>query len=57
MDENIIEEIIRYAKSSAPADKGSAVRYSGEQTLLQRRKSESEGIEVNEQVWEEIQKM
>lgn len=54
INESIIEKIIAYAKSSAVIDENSSVRYPGESTLRQRRKSLSEGVYVNEKFWEEV---
>ena len=57
IDENIIGEIISYAKSSAVIDENSSVRYPGESTLRQRNKSLSEGVYVNEKIWEEVRNL
>jgi 3-dehydro-L-gulonate 2-dehydrogenase len=57
LNEKIIEEIIAYAKSSALIDEHSAIRYPGESTLRQRNKSLSEGVYVNEQIWEEVKSL
>jgi 3-dehydro-L-gulonate 2-dehydrogenase len=54
INEKIIEEIIKYAKSSERAEDGTSIRYPGESTLAQRRKSEAEGVYVNEKIWEEV---
>ena len=54
INENIIREIISYAKSSAVVDENSSVRYPGESTLRRREKSMSEGVYVNEKIWEEV---
>jgi 3-dehydro-L-gulonate 2-dehydrogenase len=56
IDESIIDEIIGFAKSSSPADEHSTVRYPGEQTLKNRKKSEAEGIEVNDNIWNEVKR-
>lgn len=57
INESIIEEVIAFAKSSAPVDQHSTVRYPGEQTLEHRRKSEREGVEVNDEIWEKVKNM
>mgnify|MGYP001161959407 CR=1 FL=1 len=57
IDESIINEIIDYAKSSVPVDERSSIRYPGEQPLLQRKKSEKEGVEVNEEIWEKVRNL
>lgn len=54
INEKIIDEIIAYAKSSAVIDESSSVRYPGESTLRHRNKSLSEGVYVNEKIWEEV---
>jgi 3-dehydro-L-gulonate 2-dehydrogenase len=54
IDERLIEEIIQYTKSSEPVDKGSSIKYPGEQTIQRRSKSETEGVEVNEAIWQEV---
>jgi len=50
----IIEEIINYTKSSQPAKPDKPVLYPGENTLKKRRKSLTEGVWVDEKVWEEV---
>src|SRR5688572_12055711 len=54
INESIIDEIITYAKSSEVLDENSSVRYPGESTLRQRKKSLAEGVYVNEKIWEEV---
>jgi 3-dehydro-L-gulonate 2-dehydrogenase len=54
LHKDTIESIITFAKSSAPAQPGQEIFYPGEKTLATRRKSEAEGIEVNEEIWNEI---
>ncbi|HUQ66569.1 MAG TPA: 3-dehydro-L-gulonate 2-dehydrogenase [Flavitalea sp.] len=54
LNEKIIEEIIAYAKSSDTTEEHSTVRYPGESTLRQRQKSLTEGVYVNEKIWEEV---
>jgi 3-dehydro-L-gulonate 2-dehydrogenase len=53
-DESIIDNIVEYAKSSATVDEKTSIRYPGEQTLSNRAKSEKEGIEVPEAIWQKI---
>jgi 3-dehydro-L-gulonate 2-dehydrogenase len=57
IDEGIINEIIEFAKTSAPVDENSPVRYPGEQTLMKRKKSETEGIKVNEAIWQQVKNL
>jgi 3-dehydro-L-gulonate 2-dehydrogenase len=54
VNEKIIDEIISYAKTSSVVDEHSSVRYPGESTLQQRNKSLSEGVYVNEKIWEDV---
>lgn len=54
VNEKIIEEIVAYAKSSSVIDEHSSIRYPGESALRQRNKSLSEGVYVNEKIWEEV---
>lgn len=54
IDEQIINEIIEFAKTSSTVDNAVSIRYPGEQTLRQRKKSEKEGILVNETIWEQV---
>lgn len=54
IDESIINQVIDFAKTSSPVDEHSPVRYPGEQTLAHRKKSEAEGIDVNDKIWEEV---
>ncbi|MDP3469465.1 MAG: 3-dehydro-L-gulonate 2-dehydrogenase [Daejeonella sp.] len=53
----LIEEIIRYTKSSSPAEPGGSIYYPGENTLATRRFNEKHGIPVEERIWEELLKM
>jgi len=53
----LIDEIIRYTKSSAAVEAGGPVRYPGENTLLTRQFNEQHGIPVDEVKWEELVKM
>ncbi len=53
----LIDEIIRYTKSSAPAEPGGSIYYPGEKTLATRRFNEQHGIPVDEMKWEELLKM
>jgi len=53
----LIEEIIRYTKSSAPAEPGGFISYPGENTLATRKRNELNGIPVDERIWGELLKM
>ena len=48
---NLIEEIIRYTKTSRPEHKGGAIYYPGENTLRTREKSLKEGVLVDAKIW------
>jgi 3-dehydro-L-gulonate 2-dehydrogenase len=50
---SIVEEIIGFTKSSA----GTQIRYPGEQVLARRKKSEKEGIPVNDEIWQQVLKL
>jgi len=54
VDETIINNILAYAKTSAPVEEGSSIKYPGEQSRSSRLKSESEGIEVNDEIWSRV---
>jgi 3-dehydro-L-gulonate 2-dehydrogenase len=53
----LIDEIIRYTKTSATAESGGHIRYPGENTLATRQFNEQHGIPVDEMKWEELLKM
>jgi 3-dehydro-L-gulonate 2-dehydrogenase len=57
MNENIIEEIIAYAKSSAVTDDNTSVRYPGESTLKTRERSMKDGVYVNDKIWETVREL
>jgi len=54
LDDEEVEEIIAFTKESDPAESASSIRYPGEQTLMNRIKSEAEGVTVNEKIWKEV---
>lgn len=49
----LVEEILDYARSSA-TDADPPILYPGETTLARRRRSETEGVEVNEKAWSKL---
>lgn len=53
----ILEEIIAFTKASKISSGQDAVSYPGERTMERRRKSEQEGITVNESSWKTILEM
>jgi 3-dehydro-L-gulonate 2-dehydrogenase len=53
----LIDEIIRYTKSSAAVEPSGSIYYPGEKTLAKRRFNEQHGIPVDEMKWEELLKM
>lgn len=57
MHHQLIEEIIRYTKSGAPAEPGGQILYPGEKTLRTRKENEQNGIPVNEKIWDQVLKM
>jgi len=52
--EQLIEEILSYAKSSRPIQEGMSIFYPGENTLLTRNKSLKEGVWVDEKIWAHV---
>jgi 3-dehydro-L-gulonate 2-dehydrogenase len=54
LHENLINEIIDFTKSSAPAEQGGRIGYPGEQTLATRKENLAQGIPVNEKIWTEV---
>jgi 3-dehydro-L-gulonate 2-dehydrogenase len=57
LDEKMVGEIIEFTKSSELVEEGVPVRYPGEQTLTNRKKSDQNGIEVHDKIWEQIKKL
>lgn len=53
----LIEEIIAYAKTSRLEDESKPVRFPGEATLKTRERNLREGIPVDKEIWERVQKM
>lgn len=54
---SLIEEVLKYVKSSTPEDPTKPIAYPGENTLKTRIQSEREGVLVNEEMWEKLQSM
>ena len=54
---HLVEEIIQYTRSSATGTEGKDIYYPGERTLATRKRNESEGIPVNEEIWEMVKGM
>jgi 3-dehydro-L-gulonate 2-dehydrogenase len=51
----LIEEIINYTKTSTPEHEGGSISYPGENSLKTRKKSLSEGVLVDEKIWNTVQ--
>lgn len=49
-----IEEIIAYTKTSSPEHAGAGIYYPGENTLRTRQKSTTEGVLVDEKIWNKV---
>jgi 3-dehydro-L-gulonate 2-dehydrogenase len=49
LSESAIEEVIRFTKNS-----GQDIRYPGEQVLITRKKNMAEGIEIHDEIWEQV---
>ena len=52
--DELIEEIMKYTKTSRPEKEGGEVFYPGENTLRTREKSLKEGVWVDEGIWEKV---
>lgn len=52
--ESLIDQMIDYTKTSAPAKDGDRPSYPGENTLATRNDNVKNGIPVNEEIWEKI---
>lgn len=57
MHSALIEEILAFTKSSAPASSQKSVSYPGERTLQTRLENEKNGIPVNPEIWEQLKNM
>ncbi|MDP4290209.1 MAG: 3-dehydro-L-gulonate 2-dehydrogenase [Bacteroidota bacterium] len=53
-NEQLMDEIIRYTKSSELMNPSEQIRYPGESILEIRHRNQSEGIPVNDQAWAEL---
>ncbi|MBB6131699.1 3-dehydro-L-gulonate 2-dehydrogenase [Mucilaginibacter lappiensis] len=51
----LIEEIIAYTKTSTPEHEGGFISYPGENTLKTRAKNLSDGVWVDEKIWNTVQ--
>jgi 3-dehydro-L-gulonate 2-dehydrogenase len=54
---DLVEQMISYTKTSALASDGDRISYPGEHTLATREKNLKEGIEVNDEIWEQVRNM
>ena len=52
--QKLVDEIIAYSKTSRPDKEGGEIFYPGEKTLRTREKSLSEGVWVDEGIWEKV---
>ncbi|NOW97954.1 3-dehydro-L-gulonate 2-dehydrogenase [Mucilaginibacter sp. SG564] len=52
--DTLIEEIISYTKTSRPEHAGTTISYPGENTLKTRAKNLSEGVLVDEKIWNTV---
>jgi 3-dehydro-L-gulonate 2-dehydrogenase len=55
--DQLIEEIIDYAKSTSLVENDKPVLYPGENTLATRKRNQKDGIPVDEGIWSDILKM
>lgn len=54
MNQDVIEEIIAYSKSSQPIEENGEIFYPGERTLRIRKRNDAEGIPVMESIWKQV---
>jgi 3-dehydro-L-gulonate 2-dehydrogenase len=54
VSEQMIEQIIDYAKTSRPEKEGGKISYPGENTLNTRKRNLAEGIPVDEKIWNKV---
>jgi 3-dehydro-L-gulonate 2-dehydrogenase len=54
MHESVIEEILRFTKSSPPGPDSTGIFYPGEQSLTTRHANLAEGIPVDEALWQQV---
>lgn len=54
LHESVIEEILRFTKSSPLAPGGTGIFYPGEQSLATRTRNLAEGIPVEEAIWRQV---
>ena len=54
ISESAIDEIISYTKSHAASSLMNEIRYPGESTYAIRQRSLTEGVEVNDTIWQQI---
>jgi 3-dehydro-L-gulonate 2-dehydrogenase len=52
--DSLIEEIIAYTKSSTPEHANGSISYPGENTLKTRERNMSDGVLVDEKIWESV---
>jgi 3-dehydro-L-gulonate 2-dehydrogenase len=53
----LIEEIIDYSKTSTPEHEGVTISYPGENTLKTRERNLSEGVLVDERIWDVVKSL
>lgn len=54
IDQSAIDDIVNYTKNELVHTDANPVRYPGENTLAVRQRSEREGVEVNDTIWQRI---
>lgn len=57
IQEKLLNEIINYTRDVEPMEQGGKVYYPGERTLLARQRNLKKGIEINDEIWEQIIKL
>lgn len=56
-NQELIDQIINYTKTSEAIDREHPIAYPGENTLRTRQKSEQEGVLVDEKIWQQVQNL
>jgi len=55
--ESLIHNIVEFVQAAKPMKEGDTIHYPGSQTLLRRAKQLKEGIEINDNIWDALDKL
>jgi len=53
----LVDEILKFVTSATPIDENGTIEYPGSQTLKRRKKSMTDGMEINDEVWSKLTAM